>query len=104
MLGAATQGETLLLSPGGSWTAIHGATLEDLVNSVSPEVQKTQNLKIDMADVRELDTLGAWLLEKLSRKATKTGHPATVVGVAGRFVHFPVSTLLAMVTYLRPAS
>ena len=28
----------------------------------------------------------------------------TFVGVAGRFVHFPVSTLLAMVTYLRPAS
>jgi len=85
LLGAATQGETLLLSPGGSWTAIHAAVLEDLVNSVSPELQKTQNLKIDMADVRELDTLGAWLLEKLSRNAAETGHPATVVGVAGRY-------------------
>jgi phospholipid/cholesterol/gamma-HCH transport system permease protein len=74
-----------LLSPGGSWTAIHGATLEVLVNSVSSEVQKTQNLKIDMADVRELDTLGAWLLEKLSRSAAEAGHPAAVVGVAGRY-------------------
>jgi phospholipid/cholesterol/gamma-HCH transport system permease protein len=85
LLGAATQGETFVLSPGGSWTANHATTLEDLVNSVSPAVQKTQNLKIDLADVRELDTLGAWLLEKLSRKATETGHPATVVGVAARY-------------------
>jgi phospholipid/cholesterol/gamma-HCH transport system permease protein len=74
-----------VLSPGGSWTAIHGAALEDLVRSVSPEVRKSPNLKIDMADVRELDTLGAWLLEKMSRKATEAGHPATVVGVAGRY-------------------
>jgi phospholipid/cholesterol/gamma-HCH transport system permease protein len=84
-LGAATQDETLVLSPSGAWTAVHAATLEDLVNFVSPKVQKTQNLKIDMADVRELDTLGAWLLEKMSRKAAEAGHPATVVGVAGRY-------------------
>ena len=38
-----------------------------------------------MADVRELDTLGAWLLEKMSRGASESGHPATVVGVAGRY-------------------
>jgi phospholipid/cholesterol/gamma-HCH transport system permease protein len=84
LLGVATQDETVVLSPGGSWTAIHAATLEDLVNSVSPVVQNTKNLKIDMADVRELDTLGAWLLEKMSRKAAEAGHSAEVVGVAGR--------------------
>src|ERR1700682_2021586 len=38
-----------------------------------------------MADVRELDTLGAWLLEKISREASESGHPATVVGVAGHY-------------------
>jgi phospholipid/cholesterol/gamma-HCH transport system permease protein len=84
-LGAATQGETLVLSPSGSWTAVHAATLEGLVNFVSPRVQKIQNLKIDMAAVRELDTLGAWLLEKMSRRAADAGHPATITGVAGRY-------------------
>lgn len=84
-LGAATRDETLVLSPSGSWTAAHAATLEDLVNFVSLKVQKTQNLKIDMAAVRELDTLGAWLLEKISRGAAEAGRPATVVGVAGRY-------------------
>ena len=38
-----------------------------------------------MADVRELDTLGAWLLEKMSRRALDAGHPATIVGVASRY-------------------
>jgi phospholipid/cholesterol/gamma-HCH transport system permease protein len=38
-----------------------------------------------MSDVRELDTLGAWLLEKMSRHALESGHPTTVVGVARRY-------------------
>jgi phospholipid/cholesterol/gamma-HCH transport system permease protein len=85
LLGAATHGETLVLSPSGSWTAVHAATLESLINYISNRVQQTQSLKIDMVDVRELDTLGAWLLEKISRRASESGHPATVVGVAGRY-------------------
>ena len=74
-----------MLSPSGSWTAVHAATLERLINLVSASVQKTQKLTIDMADVRELDTLGAWLLEKILRGASNAGHPATLVGVAGRY-------------------
>ena len=85
LLGAATQGETLVLSPSGAWTAVHAATLESLINFASSKVQQAQSLKIDMADLGELDTLGAWLLEKMSRGAVETGHPATVVGVAGRY-------------------
>lgn len=74
-----------MLSPIGSWTATHAAALEDLVNLVSPKVLKSKKLKIDMADVRELDTLGAWLLEKISRSASDLGHSATVAGVASRY-------------------
>ncbi len=74
-----------MLSPGGSWTALHGAKLEALVNFASPNVQKSTKLVIDMADVRELDTLGAWLLEKIMRGASHSGHSATLVGVAGRY-------------------
>ena len=35
--------------------------------------------------VRELDTLGAWLLEKMSRRATSAGHRAEVVGVSDNY-------------------
>ena len=42
-------------------------------------------LKVDMAEVRELDTLGAWLLEKMSRRAASAGHRADIVGVAENY-------------------
>jgi phospholipid/cholesterol/gamma-HCH transport system permease protein len=85
LLGTATQGETLELSPSGSWTAAYAAPLEDLFDGVSPQLRQANTLKIDMVGVRELDTLGAWLIEKMSRRGTESGHSATVVGVAGRY-------------------
>jgi phospholipid/cholesterol/gamma-HCH transport system permease protein len=85
LLGATTLGETLELSPSGPWTAAYGNALESLFDVISPRLAQTKNLRIDMADVRELDTLGAWLLEKMSRRALESGHPATVVGVADHY-------------------
>jgi phospholipid/cholesterol/gamma-HCH transport system permease protein len=85
LLGAATHGDTLELSPSGPWTVAHGHALEGLFDAVSPRLAETKNLKIDMTDVRELDTLGAWLLEKMSRRALDSGHSAAVVGAAGRY-------------------
>jgi len=74
-----------VLSPSGAWTAIHAATLESLLNFDAPTIDRANSLKIDMANVSELDTLGAWLLEKMSRGARQAGHSATVVGVAVRY-------------------
>ena len=85
LLSATTRGDTLEVTPSGSWTAAYAADLESLVNVVLPAVQQTGSLKIDMADVHELDTLGAWLLEKMSRGALESDHPATVVGVSNRY-------------------
>jgi phospholipid/cholesterol/gamma-HCH transport system permease protein len=85
VLGEATQGDILELRPSGSWTAAYAVPLESLFDAVSPKLQQTKALKIDMADVRELDTLGAWLFEKMSRRALESGHAATVIGVAGRY-------------------
>ncbi len=85
LLCATTHDETLELSPSGPWTVAHGAALEGLFDAVSPRLVEAKNLKIDMTDVRELDTLGAWLFEKMSRRALDSGHSATVVGAAGRY-------------------
>jgi phospholipid/cholesterol/gamma-HCH transport system permease protein len=85
LLDAATHGETLELSPSGPWTVAHGTALEGLFDAVSPRLAETKSLKIDMTDVRELDTLGAWLFEKMSRRALDSGHSAKVVGAAGRY-------------------
>ena len=45
-----------------------------------------RSVKVDMTGVRELDTLGAWLLEKMARRATAAGHQADMVGVADNYV------------------
>ena len=40
---------------------------------------------IDLSRVERLDTLGAWLLEKLSRRAIAAGHGADIVGIADNY-------------------
>jgi phospholipid/cholesterol/gamma-HCH transport system permease protein len=77
-----TSGEWLELAPAGSWTAAQSETLEARVTAAAPEVSGAQKLSINMAGVRELDTLGAWLLERLVRGSA--GHKVEV-----RFVSLP---------------
>jgi phospholipid/cholesterol/gamma-HCH transport system permease protein len=75
----------LELRPGGSWTAANVATLEALSDGIQPQLDRSKTVKVDMAGVRELDTLGAWLLEKISRRATSAGHRTEVVGVSDNY-------------------
>ena len=85
LLTATPSGDVLDLRPGGSWTAANVTTLEALSDAVTPQLDRSKTVKVDMAGVRELDTLGAWLLEKMSRRATSAGHRAEVVGVADNY-------------------
>jgi phospholipid/cholesterol/gamma-HCH transport system permease protein len=85
LLTATATGDVLELRPGGSWIAANVATLERLSDAVAPQLDRSGTVKLDMAEVRELDTLGAWLLEKMSRRATSAGHRADVVGVSDHY-------------------
>ena len=67
LLTATPSGDVLELRPGGSWTAAYVTTLEALTGAVTARLDHSKAVKVDMAEVRELDTLGAWLLEKMSR-------------------------------------
>jgi phospholipid/cholesterol/gamma-HCH transport system permease protein len=84
-LTATASGDILELRPGGSWTAPNVATLEALSGGVTAQIDRSKTVRLDMAGVRELDTLGAWLLEKMSRRATSAGRRADVVGVADNY-------------------
>ena len=75
----------LELRPGGSWTAANVTLLEALSDGVAGQFGRSKTVKVDMADVRELDTLGAWLLEKISRRAISAGRRTEVVGVADNY-------------------
>jgi phospholipid/cholesterol/gamma-HCH transport system permease protein len=85
VLNAATDGDVLELRPGGAWTATHSAVLERLFAGVAPQVAAARSLKIDLSDVAEIDTIGAWLLEKVSREAVQAGRTALFVGVGDRY-------------------
>ncbi|PWT87743.1 MAG: ABC transporter permease, partial [Proteobacteria bacterium] len=84
LLNLATVGDTLELRPTGSWTVINANVLESLFNAVTPQLAGTRQLRVDLTGVLEIDTLGAWLLEKVSRSAEEAGHPVTVTGVDER--------------------
>lgn len=64
LLTATPLGDVLELRPGGSWTATNAAALERLSDAVAQQLERSNTVRLDMADVRELDTFGAWLLEK----------------------------------------
>jgi phospholipid/cholesterol/gamma-HCH transport system permease protein len=85
LLTATPSGDALELRPAGSWTAANAATLERLSNDVAPQLDRAAAVRVDMAGVRELDTLGAWLLEKISRRASSAGHRADTTGIADNY-------------------
>jgi phospholipid/cholesterol/gamma-HCH transport system permease protein len=84
LLTATPSGDVLELRPGGAWTAANVTTLEALSDGVKEQLDRSKAVavRVDMAEVRALDTLGAWLLEKISRRASAAGRRTEVVGVA----------------------
>jgi phospholipid/cholesterol/gamma-HCH transport system permease protein len=74
------------LRPAGSWIAANVASLETLSSGVTAQLDRSKTVRLDMTGVRELDTLGAWLLEKMSRRAISAGHRADVVGIADNYI------------------
>jgi phospholipid/cholesterol/gamma-HCH transport system permease protein len=85
LLTATPSGDLLELRLSGSWTAANVATLETLSDTVTAQLDRSETIRVDMSEVRELDTLGAWMLEKMSRRATSAGHRADMVGVADNY-------------------
>ncbi len=78
-------GEPLQLIASGSWTAAHAASLEEKIAEIKFEAPGSRRLDIDIAGIGELDTFGAWLLERLSRACIAHGYDARFVEVSGRF-------------------
>jgi phospholipid/cholesterol/gamma-HCH transport system permease protein len=85
LLTATPSGDLLELCPSGSWTGVNVATLERLADAITPRLDRSNLVRVNMAEVRELDTLGAWMLEKLSRRATSAGHRTEVIGIADNY-------------------
>jgi phospholipid/cholesterol/gamma-HCH transport system permease protein len=76
--------ERLRLAAAGPWTAAHAERLEQLVEAAAHAGAGAPQVAIDMAGVDELDTAGAWLLERLSRSPDFAGKKALFTGVKPR--------------------
>lgn len=85
VLNVASEGGTLDLHPGGSWTATHASALEHLCEVIAPKLGRAGAIRVDLTDVGELDTLGAWLLEKMGRRNLPVDSPVNVIGVSDRY-------------------
>ena len=66
-LNCTVTGEWTELAPAGAWTTGQSEALEERVTAATAQVSTARKLVINMSGVRELDTLGAWLLERLIR-------------------------------------
>jgi phospholipid/cholesterol/gamma-HCH transport system permease protein len=81
VLNSRINGERLELTAGGSWTAPFAGLLEPLIEAQSANAERQRTMSIDMAGVREIDTFGAWLLERLVRAWQGDGRRADISGL-----------------------
>jgi phospholipid/cholesterol/gamma-HCH transport system permease protein len=62
--------DRLTIAGSGAWTADNAARLEAAIEGSAPN--EASRLEIDMGEVGELDTFGAWILERLRRGDGRT--------------------------------
>jgi len=84
ILTAAQVAGRLELAAGGSWTAVHASALESLLES-APLGPGARPVSVDLTAIGELDTFGAWLLERLMRTCRDRGYDASFVAVPERY-------------------
>lgn len=77
-----SNGDTLELRPTGSWTVINAPILEQLSHHISPQLAQAKDVTVNMSGVRELDTLGAWIIERISRRSERAGGHARMEDAA----------------------
>ena len=82
LLRSLAQGDCLRLAAVGSWTAQHAGDLEQLVDSAVAQGKSVNRVDLDMAGVENIDTFGAWLLERLLRGFAEADRRITIGSAA----------------------
>jgi len=78
--------DLLELRPSGSWISLNAAELESLTGSIDGKVNRSKVVKLDLGAISEIDTVGAWLLEKLGRHAAAEGRRVEMTGIAENYL------------------
>lgn len=77
--------ERLQFVAAGSWTAAHSEAIERLVSVAAQRMPAARGAALDLSGLRNLDTLGAWMLERFLRACKGRGQAATVTGLPPQF-------------------
>jgi phospholipid/cholesterol/gamma-HCH transport system permease protein len=76
-------GEVSTLRPSGAWTVANIEVLEQLCEGASTT---TRVATIDLSRVTALDTVGAWLFERMARRFTRSAAKPSFVGLSDAYV------------------
>lgn len=79
------QGKKLVLSARGDWVSAYASEIEPEVDTALRRRGKVERVEIDAREVGQIDTIGAWLIERLKRNWEKGGTKISVVGLNPRF-------------------
>jgi phospholipid/cholesterol/gamma-HCH transport system permease protein len=69
------------LAAAGSWTAEHAKALELQIDAATRIEARVPNISIDATQIAQLDSFGAWLLERAMRTWSEQGCPTRLVGL-----------------------
>ncbi|MGX9427090.1 MULTISPECIES: MlaE family lipid ABC transporter permease subunit [Bradyrhizobium] len=72
------------LHPRGAWTVANVEILERLCAGIQPRLAQGIR-KIDLSGITALDTVGAWLIEKLARGGTTQASEAEITGLSASY-------------------
>jgi phospholipid/cholesterol/gamma-HCH transport system permease protein len=78
-------GDRLRIIANGSWTASYIDVIERAVEAAALQTTRARATSMDLTAVEELDTAGAWLLERLLRSGSEQGRKAEVTGTPAHF-------------------
>ena len=81
LISGQSRGDSLDLAAAGSWTAEHARTLEPQVNAATQTNSPVRSVAINVARIDQLDTYGAWLLERTMRTWTSQGCETKLIGL-----------------------
>lgn len=85
LLAGGPTGNKLSLKATGAWTAPNAALLTRVEAAALAEQGELEVLEIDATGLTELDTYGAWLIERLMRRRRELGFEVRLVGLPFRF-------------------
>lgn len=76
----------IALRASGPWTAHHASDLEQMVGKAEQLASGKRGVLIDVSRVSQLDTFGAWFIERMRRSYTHAGAEPKVMGLTETYL------------------